>query len=146
MECPRLHLRIAMNGQEEDTKTYTVRKRTTGQAFSFCVSRDDEPPPKIRFHEGDSTIAVFSFDKRSDSYVEFSNDELEKFDQAFKSGGYRHSHSVCRERGDERFDKQLAKLRRRLKERNNEDQYSVQQFAEVLHVEFKPSNSVTTGT
>ena len=136
-----------MNGQEEDSKIYTVREKTTGQDFSFCVPRDCEPPPKIRFHDGSSSIAVFSFEKKTDSYTELSNDELETFDEAFKSGGYRFSHNVSRERGDERLDKQLAKLQKRLKQRNNEDQFSHdQQFAEVLHVEIKPSKSVTAGT
>jgi hypothetical protein len=137
-----------MDGQGEATKVYTVRVRQTGQDFSFGVPYGEDPPPRIRLYHGNSnsSIAVFSFNKRSDSYIELSNDELEKFDGSLKSGGCRHSDSVNRERGDERFDKQLARLQKRLKERNNGDQCSYcQQFAGVVHIDVGPSSSVTAG-
>jgi hypothetical protein len=136
-----------MNGQEEARKIYTVQVRSTGKEISFGIQHGEDPPPKIRLYHGSSSIAVFFFHKRSDSYIELSNDELEKFDRALKSGECRHSDSVSRERGDERFDKQLAKLQKRLKERSNGDQCSYcQQFAGVVNIEVESTSSVTAGT
>lgn len=136
-----------MSKQEEATKTYTVRVRPTGQEISFSVPWEEDPPPKIRLYHGNSSIAVFIFNKRSDSYSQLSDEELEKFDRALRSGECKHFESagVGRERGDERFDKQLAKLQKKLKERNNGEQCSYcQQFAGMANFELHSSRTVYT--
>lgn len=135
-----------MNRKEEATKVYTLQVRSTKQEISFRIRYGEEPPPKVRLYHGNSSIAVFTFNKRKDSYVELTKDELEKFDRALKSGGCRYADSGSRERGDERFDKQLARLQKRLKERSNGDQCPYcEDFAGVVNIEYEPSGLVNGG-
>ena len=136
-----------MHSPEESRKIYTVRFGEKKQEISFPVRYGDEPPPKIRLHHGNSSIAVFIFNKPSDSYIELSNDEVEKFDRALTNGRCKHFDSGGRETGDERFNKQLAKLQKKLKERSNGDQCSYcQQFAGVLNIDVGHSISSDAGT
>ncbi|XP_028401891.1 fibronectin type-III domain-containing protein 3A-like [Dendronephthya gigantea] len=134
-----------MNGQEEPTKVYTVR--VGSQELSFRLAHEDDPPPKIRLYNGNNSIAIFAFNKRSDSYIELPKDDVENFDRALralKKCTCRHSNKV-NQRGDERLDKQLARLQRRLEERTSGDQCSYcEQLADVVNLEFEvtPSSAV----
>ena len=137
-----------MSKQEEVYKVYTVRVEPAGQDISFKVPHGENPPPKIRLYHGNSSIAVFVFNKTSDSYIQLSDEELEKFDRALRSGECKHSESsgASRERGDVRLDKQLAKLQKKLKERNSGEQCSYcQQFAGMVSYEVQPSSTFTAG-
>lgn len=136
---------MVMSSQSGDTKIYTVTIESTGQTISFGVQTGEAPPSKVRLHHGNSALAVFSYDKSRDSYVELSKDDLEKFERAFKNGGCRHSDGGSREKGDERFNKQLAKLQKRLKERNNPEQYSCQELAGIFNIQIEKSSLIATG-
>lgn len=133
-----------MNGEEEPSKIYTVR--VGSQELSFRLANEDDPPPKIRLYDGNNSIAIFAFNERSDSYIELPNGEVEKFDRALKRCTCRHSNEVS-QRGDERLDRQLARLQRRLQERRSGDQCSYcEQLADVVNVEFQVTpSSVAAG-
>ena len=134
-----------MSKQEEARKIYTVRVGPAEQEISFDVPQEEDPPPKIRLYHDNSSIAVFVFNKRSDSYIQLSSEELEKFDGALRNGECKCA-GVGRERGDDRFDKQLAKLQKKLKERNNGGQCSYcQQLTGVFNIKVQPSSIVSAG-
>lgn len=123
---------------------YTITVGSTMQEISFCIRHDQQPPSKIRLYNKTTSIAVFNFDKRSNSYIEMTRDELEHFDRGFKTGRCRHfSDSVSRETGDERLDKRISKLQRKLREKqNNGHQCSYcEEYGGVVNIEMQPSGS-----
>lgn len=129
-----------MNFQQEATKIYTVRVKSTGQEITFGVSTGEDPPPKIRLYHENKSIAVFIYSKQEDSYSELPAEKLDKFDLELMS----KECSANRIRGDERSERQLAKLQKKLKERNNkeDDEYC---FAGMVQVKVDPSFPLPTG-
>ena len=87
-----------MNFQQEATKIYTVRVKSTGQEITFGVSTGEDPPPKIRLYHENKSIAVFIYSKQEDSYSELPAEKLDKFDLELMS----KECSANRIRGDER--------------------------------------------
>ena len=74
-----------------------------------------------------------------------TKEEVERFDRGLRTGPCRHSDDVNRETGDERFDKRLAKLQKKLKEKkNNENHCSYcEEYSGVLNIEIKPADGVS---
>ena len=121
---------------------YTVRVASTKQEISFCLPSDQQPPQKIRLHNENTSIALFNFEKKTNSYVELTKEELESFNRGYKTGRCRHSEVVNREMGDERYNKRLAKLQRKLKEKTkNEHQCSYcEEYGGVINIQIPSSD------
>lgn len=134
-----------INEPEQDNVSYSLNVTSLDKQLTFYIPKDQEPPQKIRlFDRAESiTLAVFDFDNKSKKYIELTKDELERFDRGYKSGRCRHPEAVNRETGDERFDKRLAKLQKKLREKKNNDYQCsyCEEYGEVFNIEMEISET-----